>query len=378
MQRSPFHQYHADQGASFVDFAGWEMPIRYGSIHEEHRHVREAVGLFDVSHMGRFKISGRSALGLLERVLTRRISDMAEHTCRYSLICNEAGGVLDDVLVYRFSDHWALVVNASNRAKIGAHLQSVAGDDRVRIDDQTEVTAMVALQGPRALALVAGFSREVATLKRYAFCIKKVMFLHVVISRTGYSGEDGVEVIVPAKAAVLALKVLAGGASDGEHGVRPCGLGARDTLRLEAGMPLYGHELDEQTDPLSAGLGFAVDLDKGAPGGPGGPGAPDTPGTPGFIGQDALQGIAARGLERKRVGLRLEGKRTARQGMAVKLGGERVGQVTSGCLSPTLGYPIAMAYVSAECAEIGTAVAVELGSKAVEAQVVGLPFYKRS
>lgn len=360
--QTPFYQFHVDHGAKMVGFAGWLMPIMYSSIHEEHRLVREGAGLFDVSHMARFRCSGRGGLALLERVLTRRVSEMKEGSCRYSLICNQDGGTLDDVIVYRFDDHWLVVANASNRQKILLHLHDQVGDLSVQIEDQTRSTAMVALQGPRVIEAIGQFSSQVQALKRYTFCTKSVLAMAMVISRTGYTGEDGVEVIFPAQMAAGAVGMFMKDSSSQPGSIQPAGLGARDTLRLEAGMPLYGHELDEQTDPLAAGLGFAVTLDKPDP----------------FIGQEALNRIAAQGPSRQLVGLRLDGRRTARQGMAVYLGQRVVGRVTSGCLSPTLGVPIALAYLDAQCVEVGHTVAVTLGSKRVDAQIVGLPFYKRN
>lgn len=369
MLRTPFYQFHQDHGARFVDFAGWEMPITYGSILEEHRRVRDTGGLFDVSHMGRIKISRTDSTKLLEHVLTRRVRDMAVGACRYSLVCNEQGGTLDDVIVYRLEGYWMLVVNASNRLKIKKHLEANAGTWNVKIDDQTESTAMIALQGPTAMGLIGRFSTEVPTLKRYRFCVKNLMVMKLIISRTGYTGEDGVEVILPASTATMLVKMMLRELGDNDPAIHPAGLGARDTLRLEAGMPLYGHELDEATDPLSAGLGFAVSLDKGA-------GA--TPrDTQRFIGQDALEKIAAQGPNRRLVGLQLQGRRTPRQGMTVLHGDELIGHVTSGCLSPTLGHPIALAYVLTPHAQEGGCLSVQLGSTAVDARVVKLPFYKR-
>jgi aminomethyltransferase len=367
--QSPLHSYHQAHGARFVEFAGWQMPILYRSIHDEHRLIRSAAGWFDVSHMGRIKISGRHARKFLERILTRRISDMAPLSCRYSLICNDSGGVRDDVIVYRFENHFLLVVNACNRVKVLDHLRSQLGDLVVQIDDQTRTTAMVAVQGPRTMDLVGRLSREVPALKRYAFCIKNLLILELVISRTGYTGEDGIEIILPAAMAGTALKLLVKDpppGTDAAQATQPCGLGARDTLRLEAGMPLYGHELDETLDPLSAGLAFAVNLDKDQ----------QENGEP-FLGQEALKKIAASGPTQRLVGLALEGPRTPRQGMAVFAGAEQVGRVTSGCLSPTLGYPIAMAYVRADHAEVGRTLEVGLGSQRPVARVVKLPFYHR-
>jgi aminomethyltransferase len=366
--RTPFYQFHVDHGAKFVDFHGWEMPIMYTSIHEEHHNVRNAGGLFDVSHMGRIKIGGRHARRFLERLLTRRVSDMKEMTCRYSLICNERGGTIDDVIVYRFSDHWLVVCNSSNREKVLAQMKTVAADLTVTIEDQTTSTAMVALQGPRVMEHVGKFSKEVPTLKRYAFTVKNILILKMIVSRTGYTGEDGVEVILPATMAGMALTLLVKEkVEEGTLAVtRPTGLGARDTLRTEAAMPLYGHELAEDIDPLSAGLTFAVSLDKDQ----------DENGEK-FVGQEALKKIAAEGPTRKLIGLKLDGKRTARQGMAVLSGNTQIGGVTSGCLSPTLGYPIAMAYVDAGRADASD-VTIDLSGTRTAAQIVPLPFYKRA
>lgn len=352
-----------------VDFAGWEMPIRYGSIIDEHNAVREVGGLFDVSHMGRVYFKGRHARRFLERILTRRISDMKPNTCRYSLICNDSGGVLDDVIVYRFAEEWMLVVNASNREKLLAHFQQQVGDLSLKIDDRTEKTAMIAMQGPAVMDYIGRFSKEIPSLKRYTFAIKNLLILKMVVSRTGYTGEDGVEVILPANMLGMALKLLMKEDADGQTRIQPCGLGARDSLRLEAGMPLYGHELSESIDPISAGLSFAVSLDKDQD--------TDFGGGEPFIGQAALKKIASEGPTQRLVGLKLEGQRTPRQGATVTAGGQTIGEVTSGCLSPTLGYPIAMAYVAADHAELGTTVEVTVGKATATGTIVKMPFYKR-
>jgi aminomethyltransferase len=361
---TPFHGFHQEHDAKLIDFAGWEMPIRYGSIIDEHKQVREAGGLFDVSHMGRVEFTGKHARRFLERLLTRRVSDMKDYTCRYSLVCNERGGVRDDVIVYRFPDKWMLVVNASNREKLLGHFDAVKGDLSVKIKDLTESTAMVAIQGPKVMDIIGRFSGEVPALKRYSFCVKNLILAKIIISRTGYTGEDGVEVILPAKAASMAVKLLL---KDTSGSIKPAGLGARDTLRIEAAMPLYGHELDENTDPFTAALGFAVSLDKDR----------DENGEP-FIGQEALKAINAQGLARTLVGIKLKGRRTPRQGNAIyNPQGEQLGAVTSGCLSPTLGYPIALAYVKTGTYTVGSSVVVAAGSSRVEGEVVALPFYKR-
>ncbi len=360
---TPFHAFHEEHGATLIDFAGWEMPIRYGSIIEEHKQVRAEGGLFDVSHMGRIEFTGKDARRFLERLLTRRVSDMKDGTCRYSLICNEDGGVKDDVLVYRFEKKWMLVVNAANREKLLDHFAEVKGKLSVKIKDTTESTAMLAIQGPKVMEIIGRFSDDVPALKRYSFVEKSMVLIKAVISRTGYTGEDGVEVILPAKAAGMAIKMLL---KDAPASIKPTGLGARDSLRIEAGMPLYGHELDEDIDPLTANLGFAVSLDKDQ----------DEDGEA-FIGMEALKRIKANGSGRQLVGIKLTGRRTPRQGNAIYTDGTQVGTITSGCLSPTLGFPVAMAYVEAGSCPIGTEIVVAAGSSRVKGEVVGLPFYKR-
>ena len=363
---TPFHGFHIEHDAKLIDFAGWEMPIRYGSIIEEHKQVREAGGLFDVSHMGRIEFSGKDAQRYLEHILTRRIGNMHDYTCRYSLICNEEGGVKDDVIVYRFSDKWMLVVNASNREKILGHLDDNKAGYKVKINDKTESTAMIALQGPKVMEIIGRFSEEVPDLKRYSFCVKSVMTAKIIISRTGYTGEDGVEVILPAKLASMALKLMLKDPAD-TIDIKPSGLGARDSLRIEAAMPLYSHELDEETDPFTAGLDFAVSLNKDE----------EEDGEP-FIGQDALKKFKAEGPQRTLVGLKLKGRRTPRQGNAIYKDGEQLGAVTSGCLSPTLGHPIALAYVTPNACKVGDKVLIAAGSSRVDGEIIPLPFYKRA
>jgi aminomethyltransferase len=366
--KTPFHAYHVEQGGRMVDFAGWEMPLLFTSILEEHRQVRTSGGFFDVSHMGRLRFSGRHARRFLDRVCTRRVLGMENGQCRYSLVCNEQGGCRDDVLVYAIDDdEFLMVCNASNRAKLLEHFEAQRGDMVFKMKDETESTAMVAIQGPRVMEVIGRFSREIPTLKRYRFARKNLLVIKLLVSRTGYTGEDGVEVILPAGGlARQALKLMLdadGGESDL---LKPAGLGARDTLRMEAGMPLYGHEIEEDVDPLTAGLGFAVSLDKGE--------GDDRAGR--FIGQDALQRIHAEGPARRLVGIRLTGRRSPRQGMKVLHNGEEVGRVTSGCVSPTLEVPIAMALVASAAAEVGTGLEVDLGRETSAGEVVPMPFYK--
>lgn len=365
--RTPLYKMHVDGGATMVDFVGWEMPLHYGSIMEEHRQTRTSGGFFDVSHMGRLRFTGRHARRFLDRVCTRQILGMEKGAVRYSLVCNEQGGCRDDVLVYCFDeDDFLMVCNASNRVKLLDHFAREKGDMVFKLDDQTRSTAMVAVQGPKVMEVVATLSREIPNLKRYRFVEKSLMVVKLIVSRTGYTGEDGVEVILGATMASIALKMLLKDKGDAGAVVKPCGLGARDTLRTEAGMPLYGHEISEELDPLSAGLDFAIKLDKGD----------DDERAGRFIGQDALRAIKAKGLSRKLVGMVLEGRRSARQGMSVLHGDRVIGTVTSGCMSPTLEKPIAMAYVPPDMAAPGTALKIDLGREKATAQVVPLPFYK--
>jgi aminomethyltransferase len=362
LKRTPFHDFHTSAGARMVDFAGWEMPILYRGITEEHQHTRNSGSMFDVSHMGRISFAGPQAMALLDRVVTRKISDQKVGQSRYSLVCNEDGGIIDDVIVSRDQKNWLMVCNASNRERIVRHVNEVrrAGDLDVDIVDQTTATAMVAIQGPKVIEkLAAVLPVELAAMKRYHFATDSLMLVKFTVFRSGYTGEDGVELIIPAKAASMAMKLLGGKMDRPEATIKPAGLGARDTLRLEAGMPLYGHELTEQTDPISAGLGWAVDTTKD------------------FIGAPALRLIQAAGPKRKLVGLELEGRRIARQGAPVVQNGRPVGEVTSGTFSPTLQKSIAMAYVDAPLAEEGAGLEIDLKGSMNAAKIVKLPFYKR-
>lgn len=356
-RRTALYQWHADHKARIVPFAGWDMPIQYSGIIEEHRAVRTAAGLFDVSHMARLSFGGKDALPLLEAVVTNSVGTMKDFQVRYGLVCNERGGVLDDVLVYRWPYGYAMVVNASNREKIVGWLQRHAAGKDVQIQDQTDATAMVAVQGPKAAELVAGmFADDMTGLKYYYARPTRYKGQGCVVSRTGYTGEDGFEVMLPNALAVTLWEELIA------RGAVPCGLGARDTLRLEAAMPLYGHELTESVDPIQAGLGWAIKLDKGD-----------------FIGRGSLRmALELTGRSPTRVGLELDGKRAAREGSAVKLGdGRPVGAVTSGSYAPWLEKSIAMAYVEPGSAAVGTRLMVDVRGSLIPAMVVGLPFYRR-
>ncbi len=363
LKRTPFHDFHVAAGARLVDFAGWEMPIVYKSIVDEHNHTRNSGSLFDVSHMGRLQFTGKDATKFLDLILTRNIQTQKLGQCRYSLVCNEAGGVLDDVIVSKDIKHWAMVCNASNRDKLVKHFHAVRHDKGLDFDmaDETESTAMVAIQGPKVIDRVSEILPvDIRGMKRYHFVAEELFMTPFTVYRSGYTGEDGVELVIPARAATMAVKALAGGIDKPDATIRPAGLGARDTLRLEAGMPLYGHELSEQGDPISAGLGWAVDLTKD------------------FIGSSAVKAVATAGPKRKLVGLELEGRRIARQGTpVVDASGAPVGEVTSGTFSPTLQKSIAMAYVDAAMSEVGMQLAADIKGEKNAAKVVPLPFYKR-
>ena len=354
-QRTALYDWHAGHGARLVDFAGWEMPVQYAGIVEEHTAVRTSAGIFDVSHMARLSFDGPDALDLIQQVFSNNAATMKDGQVRYGLVCNENGGVRDDVLVYRWPYGWAMVVNASNREKIVGWLQAHKGSSNVQIMDQTLTTCMIAVQGPRALEICRDLTQaDPSQLAYYHATPTRYRDRPAVLSRTGYTGEDGFEIMTAAELAVPLWEELV------QRGARPCGLGARDTLRLEAGMPLYGHELTEDIDPLQAGLGWAVKFDKGD-----------------FIGRAALLKRKDDPARRQRIGLELGGKRLAREGAAVLAKGQAIGTVTSGTFAPALNKAIAMAYVAPAFTVVGTQLAVDVRGKEEAARVVPLPFYKR-
>jgi aminomethyltransferase len=363
LKRTPFYDFHVKAGAKMVDFAGWEMPLLYRSITDEHEHTRKSASIFDVSHMGRLYFTGKDIVAFLNRVLTRNVSEQKVGQSRYSLVCNDSGGILDDIIVSRDSKKWLIVCNASNREKLLAWfiLQRKESGMDFDLSDQTAATAMVAIQGPKAIDKIAGvFPIDVKSMKRYTFVSDSFMLMNFTVFRSGYTGEDGVEVILPAKAAGMAMSFLASNFDRDEATIKPAGLGARDTLRLEAALPLYGHELNETTDPISAGLTWAVDLKKD------------------FIGAEKLREIAAAGPKRKLVGLELEGRRIARPDSIVMRDGRPVGIVTSGTFGPTVQKSIALAYVDVADATPDATLSIDLKGAANPAKIVSLPFYKRT
>ncbi|WP_037356099.1 glycine cleavage system aminomethyltransferase GcvT [Amycolatopsis orientalis] len=362
MTETPLHQVHQDLGALFTDFAGWSMPVRYASELAEHKAVREAAGLFDLSHMAEIHVRGAQAADVLDYALVGNLSGVKPGRARYTMICDADGGVLDDLVVYRLADEEYLVVaNAGNATVVADALaERVAGFDAV-VENRSADTALIAVQGPKAVDVLAAVTdADLVALKYYASVPAVVKGIDVLLARTGYTGEDGFELFVPAAQASALWQLLTEAGQ--EHGLVPCGLACRDTLRLEAGMPLYGNELSRELNPFAAGLGRVVKFEK--------------PGD--FVGRAALEELAKADVPRVRVGLRGTGRRAPRHGYAVLSGDATIGEITSGALSPTLGYPIAMAYVDREHAEPGTALSVDIRGRVEPVEVVALPFYSRA
>lgn len=366
---SPLLGEHRVLGASFTDFAGWQMPLRYSSELAEHHAVRTAVGLFDLSHMGEIDVSGPDAAALLDYALVGELSTVAVGRAKYSLICNPDGGVIDDLVVYRLAeDHFLVVANAANYPEVHQQISSRAADFDVTVADKSAQTALIAVQGPKAQDVVSSLvtddqRQRVADLKYYASTPAVVAGFEVLLARTGYTGEDGFELYVPNEHAVALWKQLLEATT--AHGGSAAGLACRDTLRLEAGMALYGHELTLDTNPYEAGLGRVVRLSRDSGGD--------------FVGREALQTLSEQPVGRVLVGLRGQGRRAARADYPVcdGAGGDVVGIVTSGALSPTLGFPVALAYVDAALAEPGTELTVDVRGRKEPFVVVPSPFYRR-
>jgi aminomethyltransferase len=359
---SPILERHEALGAKIVEFAGWLMPIQYAGILEEHRAVRAAAGLFDLSHMGELVVEGPEAGTALAAALVTDPPALAIGRAHYSMICADDGGIMDDLIVYRLgAERFMVVANASNARVVSDALAARIAPFKAVLDDRSLAEGLVAVQGPRSLDSLAPLTDvDLAAIRYYGITEGAVAGIPALIARTGYTGEDGYEVFVDVdRTGELWDAMLAAGRP---HGMVPVGLGARDTLRLEAGMPLYGNELDRATNPFEASLGRVVKLGK--------------PGD--FTGRAALEKVARDGVGRKLVGLVLRERGIARHGYPVLAAGEPTGVVTSGTMSPTLGTAVAMAYVAPAHAEPGTMLAVEIRGAPVAAEVVPLPFYTRS
>lgn len=342
-----------------VEFAGWSMPVQYGGVLDEHRAVRQRAGLFDVSHMGELRVAGPGAEAFLQRLTPNNVERLSPGRAHYSGLLNERGGYLDDLLVYRLGDEeFLIVVNAANVESDFDWIRGHAADG-VTVEDVSADYALLALQGPRALDILARLTdTALKEIRYYRFARGRVVDRDVILSRTGYTGEDGFELYVaPDDAPAIWRRLLEAGEPEG---LVPAGLGARDTLRLEAGMALYGHELDAETTPWEAGLDWVVKLDTGD-----------------FIGRRALLEQQEAGVARRLVGFEVEGRGIAREGHSVLVDGEPASRVTSGTFSPTFEKALGMAYVSADIAEPGRRVEIEVRGRRLPARLVALPFYRR-
>jgi aminomethyltransferase len=346
LKRTPLYDKHLQLGAKMVPFAGWEMPVYYPQgIIAEHLAVRSGAGLFDIGHMGLIKLEGDGSLDIIQNATTNDASRLSVNQCQYSALCNERGGVIDDLLVYRLPSYYMIIANAVNADKVLARLKTIPGKSSIGF---FEGYCSLSIQGPRAIAFAEKALRvSLSDLKRNHTAISQ----EIIISRTGYTGEDGCELIVAKDQAAALWDRMS------EQGALPCGLGARDTLRVEAGLPLYGHEYDEATSPLEAGYGWAVKLDKGA-----------------FIGRSALLQEKQTGLKKKLVGIEMTGRAIPRQGSLIydAAGSKLIGKVTSGTFSPTFKKPIALAYLT----ETAQEVLVEIRGEKATGKVVDKAFYK--
>ena len=359
LKRTPLHEIHRDLGAKMVDFGGWDMPLEYSGIREEHRAVRERAGLFDVSHMGEFEVEGPDALAFIQRLTTNDVSKLEPARIHYSAMLTPQGTFIDDLLVYRRGGgRYLLVVNAGNTPKDFAHAQEIARSYDVKLRNASDDWALIALQGPRAEAILAPLTEaDLAAIPYYGFVEGTVSGAPAIISRTGYTGEKGFELYLdPADAPRLFRELLDAGRNDG---ILPAGLGARDTLRLEAKMALYGHDIDDTVTPLEADLSWIVKMGKGD-----------------FEGREALARQKEHGLSKKLAGFELVDKGIARQGYATT-SEHGAGVVTSGIPSPTLGKSIGLAYLPLADTAIGTELTVDLRGRPARARVVETPFYKR-
>lgn len=356
LKRTPLFQTHAALGARMVEFGGWEMPVQYSGILEEHRAVRNAAGIFDIDHMGQFRVRGGDALPFLQRMMSSDLATLEVNAAKYALMCYADGGVVDDTFNYRFEGEWMVVVNASNREKDFAWLNAHAVNFDVALTDISDDFYMLALQGPKAEAVLQRLeSTDLSTL-RYHHALKLPMDgKEGIVARTGYTGEDGFELFLPVQMGKHVWDVILEKGKD--EGVVPIGLGARDSLRFEAKFPLYGHEIDAETNPLEAALGWACDLNKK------------------FIGRDAILKQKLEGLKKKLVGFEMTERGIPRNGYAIVRDNKTVGHVTTGMFAPTLEKNIGLGFVNPELAKIGTELQIVIRGKPTKAQVIKTPFY---
>jgi len=360
MLQTPLNAIHRRLNAKLVDFAGYEMPIQYTSIMEEHLAVRNSVGVFDVSHMGEFEIRGPGALKFLQNITINEVATLTEGKVQYTAMCYEDGGIIDDLLLYNCGTYYMAVVNASNLKKDLEWMRTHAGSD-VEISDRSAQTALLALQGPRSLDVLTKVATiPLGSMQYYRFVNSTIADIPILISRTGYTGELGFEMYFdasPEKAEKIWNLLFEAGE---EFGIKPVGLGARDTLRLEMGFCLYGNDIDSTTNPLEAGLGWITKLEKQS-----------------FIGKEALVNVKTKGLKRRLMGFLLPERSIARHGYPIKGEGRMIGQVTSGSFSPVLGKAIAMGYIETDFAVPGAEAIIEIRGQEVRAQITKMPFIKK-
>jgi aminomethyltransferase len=360
LQRTPLFGLMADYNARMTAFSGWEMPVQFSGLTQEHQAVRSAVGMFDISHMGKFRLYGSDVLGQLQQLVPSDLARLQPGQAQYTVLLNPQGGIIDDVIFYYQGteagvQRWMAIVNAATLEKDKTWMLQHFDASQVKLVDESASHALIAIQGSKAVEVLQQLVKvDLAPIPAFGHTTAELLGAAAFIARTGYTGEDGFEVMLPAGLAADLWRSLA------DLGVAPCGLGARDTLRLEAAMSLYGQDINDSTSPLEAGLGWLVHLDKAGD----------------FVGRSILEQQKANGVTKRIVGLQLEGRNIARHDYPVLHEGKEVGIVTSGTLSPTLGYPIALAYVPTELAKIGQVLQVSIRGKAYPATVVKRPFYR--
>ncbi len=356
-RKTPIYNQHVAMNAKLVPFSGWHMPVQYEGILAEHKVVRDVAGIFDVSHMGRFQITGRDAIEFINYITVNDVERLEPFCSQYTLACRENGGIIDDFLVYRLPDKILIVPNAGNSDKLLKWLQKIAISYEVEIQNLTEQTVLFALQGPKSELILNAITKEdLRKLTFQSFTETWIEGIKAKIFRTGYTGEDGFEIWCSAECGPELWSIILKSGID--RGLKACGLGARDTLRLEAGLALYGHEIDESINPIEAGLGWVVKFKK-----------------PKFIGRNSLLSIREKGLTRKLVALKVLERGIPRQGYDISYGGNCVGQITSGAIAPTLGYGIGTGYVPISLTEPGTILQINIRDKKIPAVIVKQPFY---
>jgi aminomethyltransferase len=357
MKRTAFFDIHNHLGAKIVEFGGYEMPVQYTGIIEEHKRVRESVGVFDVSHMGEVEVWGRDALDFVQKITVNDASKLNEGRVQYSAMCYENGGIVDDLLVYHMGDHYMLVINAANIPKDLDWLhQHLVGD--VKLRNRTDDISLLAIQGPKSLATLQKLTQaDLSAIEYYHFVRQRLAGVDMIISRTGYTGELGFELYFPADLQTGGKLWSAVMDAGHEFGIGPVGLGARDTLRLEMGFCLYGHDIDQTTNPLEAGLGWITKLGKGD-----------------FIGSPAIKAARQQGLKRRLVGFTLNDRAFPRQGYPIHSNGSVIGTVTSGMFSPILDKSVGMGYVAIEHTKTGSPITIMIRNKGVPATVAAIPF----